>query len=443
MHMISKVARSVQCVLTDVAQQVGHECRVVRRKRKFTAASLAQTFVFGFWQNPRATVEELAWMAAACGAAVTPQAIEQRFNSKLVSFLQRLLEAMVAQIVSGPMVTTKLLRRFNGVYLQDSTVIGLPSCFAEQWPGCGRGNGRAEAGLKVQVRLDLLRGSLDRLQLEPARDPDQKSCLQHATLPRGALRLADLGYFCVTTLARLAADGVYWISRIQSSTAVFTAEGQRLDVIRWLHEHVGNEPTECSILLGARERFACRLLAMRVPQEVVSRRRQRLAEHARRKGRTPSQARLRWCEWSILVTNVPSHQLSWVEAWSLMRARWQIELLFKLWKQYGLVDESVSRKPCRRVAEVFAKLIAAVLQHWLLLTSVWKAADRSLVKVARALRRWVQPIAARLSNVHQLADLLRHLALELDRIGRIKPRAKNPSHHQLLTQPHLLNYGLT
>jgi len=44
-------------------------------------------------------------------------------------------------------------------------------------------------------------------------------------------------------------------------------------------------------------------------------------------------------------------------------ARWQLELLFKLWKQHAGCDESVSRKPYRGAAEVFAKLIAVVLQH--------------------------------------------------------------------------------
>ena len=39
-------------------------------------------------------------------------------------------------------------------------------------------------------------------------------------------------------------------------------------------------------------------------------------------------------------------------------ARWQIELLFKLWKQDALVDEWRSTKPWRILAEVYAKRIA-------------------------------------------------------------------------------------
>lgn len=443
MSIISQVARSMQSVLTEIADQVGASCRLVRRVRKFTPATLAQTLVFGFWQNPRATVEELAEMASTCGVRVTPQAIEQRFNAALVTFLQRLLQAMIAQLVEGRAVNVALLRRFNGVYVQDSTVIGLPGLFAKQWAGCGRGDGRPEAGLKVQVQLDLLRGQLHRLLLEPARDPDQKSALQKSPLPRGALRLADLGYFCTATLAALAAQGVYWISRIQSHTAVFDAAGQRLDLPAWLQAHVRRQPAEISVLLGSKQRVPCRLLAVPLPSEVVNRRRQRLYDEARRKGRTPSQARIDWCGWNILVTNVESDRLSICEAWALARARWQIELLFKLWKQRGLVDESVSSKPYRRAAEVFSKLIALVLQHWTLLSSVWQLANRSQVKTVRILRRHVHTLAACLGSLSKLRQALREVSRLLKDAAVVQARRTNPSHHQLLEQPNLLQYALT
>lgn len=50
----------------------------------------------------------------------------------------------------------------------------------------------------------------------------------------------------------------------------------------------------------------------------------------------------------------------------MMRVRWQIELLFKLWKNEGHIDSWRSEKPWRIPCELYAKLIAMVIQHWIL-----------------------------------------------------------------------------
>ena len=78
--------------------------------------------------------------------------------------------------------------------------------------------------------------------------------------------------------------------------------------------------------------------------------------------------------------------LSLEEALEIGRARWQIELLFKLWKSEGRIDESTSQKPYRVLCELYAKLVAMVVQHWVLLVSGWEHVDRSLVKMAQTVR---------------------------------------------------------
>jgi IS4 transposase len=85
-------------------------------------------------------------------------------------------------------------------------------------------------------------------------------------------------------------------------------------------------------------------------------------------------------DWTIYLTNVSSDRLTLQEALVLGRARWQIELLFKLWKRYGSIDESRSAHPWRILCELYAKLLAMVIQHWVLLTTCWRCPDRSLVK---------------------------------------------------------------
>src|SRR5437879_7978051 len=70
-----------------------------------------------------------------------------------------------------------------------------------------------------------------------------------------------------------------------------------------------------------------------------------------------------------------------------------IERLFKLWKQEGLVDEWTGTKPWRVLCEVYAKLLAMVLQHWFVLLSCWDDPHRSLFAVAEVLRKQVPLLA--------------------------------------------------
>ena len=71
------------------------------------------------------------------------------------------------------------------------------------------------------------------------------------------------------------------------------------------------------------------------------------------------------------------------EAMTLIRIRWQIELLFKLWKSEGHIDESRSESPYRVLCELYAKLIGMVIHHWIILTGCWQRPNRSLVKISR------------------------------------------------------------
>jgi hypothetical protein len=443
MEIVTRVALAVQRVFGTLAEEIGQQCQLIQRQRVFTASSLAKTLVFGYLHNPRASWEELAEVAATCGASVSPQAIEQRFTPKLVSFLFRLCEAMTSQIVAAEPVVIPLLQRFNGVFLHDSTVLPLPDEYAQEWPGCGGSHGAGQAGLKAQVRLDLSTGQLAAVRLEPGRDPDQKTPLQRVGFPRGSLRIADLGYFCVKTLVFLQEGGVFFLSRIQSGTSAFQTDGQPLDLLAWLGANWNGVPLERNILLGSEARLPCRLVALRVPEEVASRRRQRLRDDARRKGRTPSAKSLAWCEWTIYVTNVEPERISWKEIVVLYRARWQIELLFKLWKSHGCLATPTSGTPHRQLATMLIRLLALILQHWLLLASVWSMPQRSLTKAVRATRGFARCLVCCLDDAGQFEQLLTTLSHIVARTARINTRQRNPSHWQLLQNPDLLTYGLT
>jgi len=82
-----------------------------------------------------------------------------------------------------------------------------------------------------------------------------------------------------------------------------TPPGSWFDLHAWLRTAWDATPRERVVQLGYNERVPCRLLAMRVPERVAqSAASPRALDHARSKGRTPSDRGLAWCDWTVLVT---------------------------------------------------------------------------------------------------------------------------------------------
>jgi hypothetical protein len=187
-------------------------------------------------------------------------------------------------------------------------------------------------------------------------------------------------------LQALAQQGVFWLSRLQLQTAVYDASGDRRDLLAFL-EAPTTDTVEQEVTLGREQRVPARLLARRVPQDVAAARRRRLRAAAQKKGRQVSAVRLALAAWTVLVTNVPSDRLTLREALILARVWWHIDLLFTLWKSHGRVDESRSTKPWRILCEVYAKLLAMLVQHGVFLVSCWAYPDRSLTKAAQTVQK--------------------------------------------------------
>jgi hypothetical protein len=444
MSMVAQVAQAMQTVLTQDAQQAAADSGLCQRASKLGGAAFTQALVFGCLGQPQPTLEDFAQAAAAGGAAVQAQAFDERFDARTgpraADCLQRVLAAAVRQVVAADPVAVALLRRFRGVYLQDSTVVALPDALAHLFPGCG-GTGRASrAAVKFQVRLDLGTGRLAGPLPEPGRAADQRTALSADDLPAGALRVADLGYFDLDAFARLGGRGVYWLSRLQEKTAVFTEAGVRVELPTWLAAQ-GQAVVDVAVTLGVAQRLAARLVAVRVPEAVADKRRRRLLKKARKKGKKPSAARLALCAWNVYVTNVPGGLANAAEVSVLGRARWQIELVFKLWKSDGHLDESRSGKPYRVLCEVFAKMLALVVQHWLLVAGCWREPARSLRKAAKAVRGLALGLAGTLTEAGTLRRLLEVLVQCLSAAATIAKRRQKPSTYQTLQSPTL--FGVT
>jgi hypothetical protein len=430
MTSIASIARALRTVLIEQAQLLAQQRGCVQRVRKFTGASLVQTMVFGFLQHPDATVEDLAQTAAGLGVHISPQALDRRWTPALADCLGACLARALRVLVTADAVAIPLLERFVGVYVLDSTTIRLPDALADVWRGCGGRTGcGTQAALKLHVGLDLCRGQLLGPILTDARVHDRRA--EAGPLPAGSLRLTDLGYFSLDGLADLTRAGVFWLTRLKSQTHLVLADSTASALDGYLAQQ-HDDALDVTLALGTAARLPARLLAQRVPPAVAAERRRRLRAAAKREGRTPTRARLAVCDWLVLVTNAPVELLSLAEAIVLARARWQIELLFKLWKRHGGLATSRSAKPVRILGEVYAKLLALLIQHWVMLVGCWRTPNRSLVKAARTVRGYAVLLATNLPHLDRLIEALERLTTTLAAGCRQQPRRAAPSTWQLL-----------
>lgn len=432
MSSIPYVCAALLTVLTTVANTAARSTGFIQRQRTLTGASFVQALVFGFLAKPTASGDFLAQAAAAAGTPISEQGLTQRFTPQAAACLQTVLGAAAQQVVVADPVAIPLLERFTGVYVLDSTVIMLPDALASEWQGNGGSTSvGTSAALKVQVLWNLSQGSLQHVGLQSGRANDNGSSVQDVWLPAGALRIADLGYFAVPRIASLLAQQVFVLSRLNTQVALFDQQGQRLELLDLLPQ--AGAMLDRPVLLGAKERLAVRLLAVRVPQEVADQRRRRLRKEFGDKGKTPSARLLALAAWTTVVTTAPVEQLSGAEALVLLRARWQIELLFKLWKSHGRVDEWRSAQAWRILCEVYAKLLAMIVQHWVLLVGCWHQPNRSLVKAAQTVQGYALALVSALGkSPDRVAGLLEEIHCCLVRAGRLNRRKQKPNTYQLL-----------
>jgi hypothetical protein len=433
--VIQDVAAALVDVFTAVADRAAHASGLVQRESKLSGEAFVQTLTFGWLGRPDATLNELAQTAASLGVNITPQGIEQRFGPQSAACLQQVLQEAVRRVITADPVALSVLQRFpGGVCLLDSTLIALPDALSAHWPGCG-GTSPADgrAALKVFARWNLLNGELHGPFLHAGRVADKTCDKALEPLAAGTLRLADLGFFSLDRFQEFNAQGVYWLTRMQPGTVVYDTEGVASSLADFLRRQT-KAVVDVSVALGVHHRLPSRLIAVRVPPAVAEKRRERLRKQQTRKGRRYPPESDPWVltEWTVYATNVPADRLSVDEALVLGRCRWQIELLWKLWKSEGRIDESRSTKPWRIVTEVYAKLLGMVVQHWLLLTGCWSFADRSLRKACRTIRVHSLNLAIVLPHRHLVHQTLQTVQRLLQSGSRIGKRKRHPPNHELL-----------
>jgi len=423
---------------SDKVEATARQTKFVRRKSEITGLNFLKAMVMGFLEKPVSSLNEIAQSFLDIGVDVTPQGIDDRINAFSVVFLRAIFLQALEIFKNKCPLPLSVLQQFSAINIVDSSTKSLPENMANEYPGCGRVG--AKAALKIQLVFDFLHGNLKQVEIETGIDSDQGYRKYLKVVESGSLTIVDLGYFCLDAFWAIADKSAYFLSRYFYPTALLDKFDKRIDLEALLRKQTGNRK-ELQVKLGCRSQhqLPCRLIILRNPDEVSEKRRRTAKEHAKKRGATLSQTYLFMLGWTLFVTNAPDTMITIKQAYDFYRIRWQIELIFKLWKSYCGLNHILAWRKERVLTELYAKLIGIVIVHFLLAPlripdEIWSEREVSNVRFKKVLERFARLFKLYLSDAIALAKTLDDFILHVERFSLKQKRRQQPNAYSQLAQ---------
>lgn len=377
---------------SETIEQIARRTGFVKRTSKITGKVFLALVTFGLWNDAKTTLSQLATKVTQLGIDqhVSAEAIHQRLNKRAAAFLQELIQHALAKLQTlKPVCNDQVFDFFSKVHLVDSTGFELPESLQKLFPGSG--GSASKAGAKIQLVWEYKRSVVEHFALTPWTIPDQKYVDQIIKLAHtGSLLIFDLGYFKIKAFALLSDAGAYFLSRLNHQSNLYDGRSRDLsplDLARFL-QSIQWDITEKLVFMGEKERVSIRLIASRVPQDVVNERRRVARKNAKKKGYTPSQAHLQLLAWNLFITNVPRSIWKPKTVLKAYPIRWQVELIFKSWKSYCHLAAINAKKKDTVLCYLYGRMLLVLLNYTLypqVRSALWvkKQRELSLVKLVR------------------------------------------------------------
>jgi len=243
--------------------------------------------------------------------------------------------------------STLLKSPFKRILTEDSSFLRILKKNAKDFPAHGNAHGQT-AGAKTDLIFDLLSGEPIHADLYLGAEQDKvigDDIFAHLQI--GDLILRDMGYFSVEVFRAIEEFGADWLSRLPLSADVIvhqkTAQGKEIkrDLEKILQQSKADRLDLTASLTSKGHRV--RLVAVRVSEQEAQKRRRERNTKAREKGKTISQKSRIRDGWHLMVTSIEKEVQSVEELCELYRQRWQIEIVFRAWKQSSNLKKALNR----------------------------------------------------------------------------------------------------
>lgn len=325
---------------------------------------------------------------------ITAQALMQRINNPsaatfLKKVFQKVLEIKIEDIAKR--VPPNLLQPFSNVWIEDCSECMLHGALQNEFKGSGEAS---KSSVKIDLIYEMKQKNIHSVDLVDRRSPDQKLAQKHLDIVgKGDLVIRDLGFFDSTVLNAIDEAEAFFLSRLPGCVNVYLNKDDEVptDIAKYLSRKFPSDSViEIPVFIST-EKVPCRMIAYRAPQEVVNQRRRAAIKTAKKKGRTPTEERLRRLDFTFFLTNVPVEILQAEVVGTLYTVRWQLELIFKNWKSSLQINYLKGTDPNRIRCLLYGKLIMITLMNLIYKLLDWYAQQTSreisLHKVVNWLKR--------------------------------------------------------
>ena len=290
--------------------------------------------------------------------SVSKQAIHSRYNNEAVDFIRQLLGDVLASQVSQSLASG-FLKDFNKLILKDATRFDLPPQLSPYFKGFG-GSCTSDSAISIQYEFDLKNLAFKSLEFTSAKVPDvSKANIVPGQFNKNDLVIRDLGYFKRESFKELMTSEAFFISRLNTTAKVYIEDSAIcFKDLYYQMQRTSSTCKDLKVLLncGKDEKIQVRLVAQLVTEEMYRKRLATLEKNAKRKGLKISEESRRRCRFFLIITNIESEKMSMDELFSIYRLRWQIELMFKLWKSVLGIHKVQKMKLERFLCMLYAKL---------------------------------------------------------------------------------------
>lgn len=367
----------------EALDKIAKDTGFVKRSSTVTGSNFLELLLTNSTQGSLLSLEDLACnFQTNFGKQISKQGLDERFNENTVLYLKQVLNVLILQKLN----TTFHQRKephFEACRLRDSTRFALPKEYKTVYKGQG-GAVKSESMISIQYEFDVISGNHIDLQLTSGCRNDQKDTIESiANVKKGELLIRDLGYITTPYLNQIIDAEAFFLNRLPTKISVYTQENQKIEFSKVYKILKQNKLPylELPVFLGKKAQIPCRLVVSICKEEAVNKRLKKTTKNTKSNGYKVSQETKNRAKLNMYITNAPEDKIKAQDIYQLYTLRWQIELIFKVWKSIAKINQ-VKKVKIHRFESILLVGLIWVLANWHVFQVIdrWLLSDKNELK---------------------------------------------------------------
>ena len=374
---IQLIEKLFQCICPERVDEIAKETGFIKRKRLFTAHDFLSLLFQIHGNLVNCSLQELCTkLLMKQEIAVSRTAIDKKFTPEAVVFLQRIMQELIIEqpILQPSVLTLSDDWPFTSIRVMDSSFVSVPDHLK------ARACKTRQTSAKIQFEFNILTGQPTFLCVDFNNINDVKMGARRVPfIEEKELCLQDLGYFSFDQFEEIAGNGGFFISKLRSDVYIalknpfpsFHSNGEvvqsslyhRIDLAALCKKLTPGEYLELEgVHFGRDAHFSARCILFAHDEEQKEMRIQRIQRRTVQSGKKPKQVVKDLAGITICMTNLPESIYA-PQIIELYRLRWQVELIFKVWKSYLEIDHFKLVKQERWLCHLYGTLLVCLISQ--------------------------------------------------------------------------------